>query len=243
MIGNFNTHQIIGNYINKNINDNNFDNVKFTCDDIFRNSTEDISKNKKNKISLDYYIIFYTLQNSGTFYLAVVLKDSLYSEENNLIYELFEDIDHQGIKKLVNKKGVLTHVGIQNLKFCLELYQENNRKNSENKKEKEKENEDIFVKNKNNNINKDMSKIALLNNEINDIHTNVKESVKNMITNVNEMHDLDTKSAKIKDTSYQFQKDSGALERQIRFQKFVNSCVIICILSIIFIIVIYLIIN
>ena len=239
MIGNFNTHQIIGNYINNNITDSNFDNVKYTCDDIFRNSTEDLSKNKKNKICLDYYIIFYTLQNSGTFYLAVVLKDSLYNEEENLIYELFEDIDHQGIKKLVNKKGVLTHVGIQNLKFCIDLYQENNRKNNENKKEKE--NENIFVKNKN--INKDMSKIALLNNEINDIHINVKESVKNMITNVNDMHDLDTKSAKIKDTSYQFQKDSAALENKIRFQKFVSKIVIFCVLTIIFIIVLYLIIS
>ena len=128
MIGNYNTHQEIGNYINKDLNDNNFENVKFTCDDIFHNSSEAISNRKKNKIILDYYIIFYTLQNSGTFYLAVVYKDSLYGEEEHLIFELFEDIDHQGIKKLVNKNGVLTHVGMQNLKFCIELNQENNRK-------------------------------------------------------------------------------------------------------------------
>ena len=123
MIGNINTHQPIGNYINTKINDNNFDNIKFTCDDIFINSCENISKNIKNKMQLDYYIIFYTIKNSGTFYLAVVLKNSLYSQEEHLIFELFEDIDHQGIKKLVNKNGVLTHVGEQNLKFCIELYQ------------------------------------------------------------------------------------------------------------------------
>ena len=47
MMGNYNTHQQIGNYMNNNLKDNNFDNVKFTCDDIFHNSSEDLEKNKK----------------------------------------------------------------------------------------------------------------------------------------------------------------------------------------------------
>ena len=229
MIGNYNTRQPIGNYINNNINDNNFDNVKFTCDDIFQNTSDDLSKNKKNKIYLDYYIIFYTLKNSGTFYLAVVLKDSLYGEEEHLIFEFFEDIDHQGIKKLVNKEGVLTHVGLQNLKFCIEIYQENNRKISINKKDDEND----YKKN-------DMSKIALLNNEINDIQTNMKESVKNMITNVSEMRDLDDKSSKIKDSSYQFQKDSAYLEREIKYKKLIRKVILYGVLSLILIILLYL---
>ena len=226
MMGNYITHQPIGSYINSNLNDNNFDNVKFTCDDIFHNSSDDLSKNKKNKIYLDYYIIFYILKNSGTFYLAVALKNSLYGKEENLIFELFEDIDHQGIKKLVNKNGVLTHVGQQNLKFCIEIYQENNKKN---------------IENENNNKNNDMSKIALLNNEINDIHSNMKKSVKNMITNVNEMQDLDNKSSKIKDTSYQFQKDSAALEKKIRFQKLIRKIIVFSILFLFLFIILYLI--
>ena len=226
MIGNCNTHQKIGNYINNNINDKNFDNVKFTCNDIFHNSSEDLPKNKKNKIYLDYYIIFYTIKDSGTFYLAVALKNSLYGTEENLIFELFEDIDHQGIKKLVNSSGVLTQVGEQNLKFCIELYQENNRKNKDN------ENKDK---------NKDLSKIALLNTEIKDIHTNMKKSVKNMITNVNDMHDLDEKSSKIKDSSYQFQKDSAALERKLRYRKLIRKLIVFSILSIIVLIILYLI--
>ena len=230
MIGNFNTHQPIGNYINNTINDNNFDNIKFTCDDIFLNSSEDLAKNKKNKISLDYYIIFYTLKNSGTFYLAVTLKNSLYNKEENLIFEFFEDIDNQGIKKLVNKNGVLTRVGEQNLKFCIELYQENNRKKNDKRKNDEK-----FYKNK------DSSKIALLNNEIKEIQTNMKESVKNMITNVNDMKDVDNKSSKIKDTSYQFQKDSAELEKKIRYQKFYRKLILYNSLAIILIILIYLI--
>ena len=230
MIGNINTHQPIGNYINTKINDNNFDNIKFTCDDIFINSCENISKNIKNKMQLDYYIIFYTIKNSGTFYLAVVLKNSLYSQEEHLIFELFEDIDHQGIKKLVNKNGVLTHVGEQNLKFCIELYQENNRKNNKNRRDNE-----IYFKNK------DMSKISLLNNEISDIQTNMKETVKNMITNVNDMNDLDDKSSKIKESSYQFQKDAVEIEKKMLYRKFIRKLILYNILAIILIILIYLI--
>ena len=229
MIGNFNTHQPIGNYINNKIEDNNFDNVKFTCDDIFLNSSDGLAKNKKNKISLEYYIIFYTLKNSGTFYLAVTLKNSLYSKEENLIFELFEDIDNQGIKKLVNKEGVLTHVGLQNLKFCIELYQENNRKKSDKRKNDEK-----FLKKK------DSSKTALLNKEINEIQTSMKESVKNMITNVNDMTEADNKSLKIKDTSYQFEKDSAELEKKIRYRKFYRKLIMYNSFAIILIILIYL---
>ena len=233
MIGNYNTHRPIGYYINSNINDNNFDNVKFTCDDIFQKFTEDSSKNKKNKLNLDYYIIFYTLKNSGTFYLAVVLKNSLYSKEENLIFELFEDIDHQGIKKLVNKDGVLTHVGEQNLKFCIEVYQENNRKKRKNSIDE--------IYNENDFKNKDTSKIALLNSEINDIQTNMKQSVKNMITNVNDIQDLDNKSSKIKDSSYQFQKDSAYLEKEVKYRKLLRKILIYSVLSIILIFLLYLI--
>ena len=228
MIGNYNTHQEIGNYINKDLNDNNFENVKFTCDDIFHNTTEALSNRKKNKIILDYYIIFYTLQNSGTFYLAVVYKNSLYGNEENLIFELFEDIDHQGIKKLVNKNGVLTHVGMQNLKFSIELNQENNRKNIKNKNN---DNDTDYLKGKDN------SKIALLNNEIKDIHSNVKQTVKNMLQNVNDIQELDEKSDKIKDSSFQFQHDSAIIEKKMRIRKLYRKFLMFSVICIIFLII------
>ena len=230
MIGNYNTHQEIGNYINKDLQDKNFENVKFTCDDIFRKCSESISNNRKNKIFLDYYIIFYTLKNSGTFYLAVVYKNSLYEYEEHLIFELFEDIDHQGIKKLVNENGILTQVGMMNLKFSIELNQENNRKNIY---KKNYNNENDFMKNK------DTSKIALLNNEIKDIHTNVKETVQNMIHNVNDMQDLDEKSEKIKDSSFQFKRDLAILEQQIKYKKFFRKFLIYSFICIIFLIILY----
>ena len=231
MIGNYITHQSIGNYINSDIKDKNFDNVKYACDDIFRNLSEDLLDNKKNIVRLDYYTIFYSLKNSGTFYLAVALKNSLFGEEENLIYELFEDIDHQGIKKLVDKNGFLTQVGQQNLKFCIEVFQENNNKKIfEDKKD-----------NENPNKNEDISKIAFLNNEINDIQNNMKESVKNIITNVNDMHELDDKSSKIKDTSFQFQKDSAKIEKRMRFRKLICKLIFYTILLLILIFLLYLI--
>ena len=125
----------------------------------------------------------------------------------------------------------MTRVGNQNLKFCIELFQENNRKNKYS--ELNRDNQSFFIKNK------DTSKIALLNNELNDIQNNMKESVKNMISNVNEMQDLDDKSAKIKDTSYQFQKDSAILEQQIIYRKVCRKVLIYCIFILIFIIIFY----
>lgn len=161
----------------------------------------------------------------------------MYNSEQDLIFELFEDIEHQGIKKLVNKNGELTRVGNQNLKFCIELFQENNRKNKSNEANQDKDNEYFYMKNKDKD--KDKDKISLLNNEINDIHNNVKESVKNMITNVNDMNDLDNKSLKIKDSSEQFQKDSAVLERKIRFRKLIRKILIYCIFALIIILIIY----
>ena len=230
MIGNYNTHQEVGNYFSKDLNDNNFENVKFTCDDIFHNSSEVIS-NKKNKIILDYYIIFYTLKNSGTFYLAVVYKNSLYEEENNLIFELFEDIDHQGIKKLVNSNGVLTNIGMMNLKFCIELNQETNRKRNKNNNNY---NENDFLLKQ-----KDNSKISLLNNEIKDIHNNVQETVKNMIHNVNDIQELNEKSENIKDSSFQYKQNLALIEQQIKYKKFFRKFFIYSIICIIFLIILY----
>ena len=164
MIGNINNNrQEIGNYFDSNLSDNNFDNVKFTCNDILKNLSKDVNENKKNKIVLDNFLIFYILKISGTFYLAVVFKNSIYGKKENLIFEFFEDIDHQGIKKLVDSNGVLTHVGMQNLKFCIDVFEENVRKKNINK------NDDDNIENK------DKEKISLLNNKIDDIHLHIKE--------------------------------------------------------------------
>ena len=236
MMGNYQTHKEIGSYLDNTIDNKNFENIKFTCDDIFRHSSEEQAKTKKNKIEIDKHIIFYTFTNSGIFYLAVIIKNSLYSKNENLVYELFEDVENRGIKKLVDKNGELSLVGKQNLKFCIEQDQEANRK-IDNNKINSSSLTDYFRGKKE----KDTSKLSLLSNELNDIQNNVKESMKNIINNVSEMQDLDDKSEKIKDVSFKFQKDSSMLERKVRYRKYLHRAMIICILIIIVIIILYLI--
>ena len=232
MMGNYQTHKEIGSFLDNNMDNSNFENIKFTCDEIFKNSSEEKSKTKKNKVEKEKYIIFYTFTNSDIFYLAVIAKNSLYSQNENLVYELFEDVENRGIKKLVGKNGVLTNVGKQNLKFIIEQDQEANRKPKDNKNSSIA---DYFRGSKE----KDTSKLSLLSNEITNIQENVKESVKNIINNVTEMQDLDDKSAKIKDVSFQFQKDSSMLERKVRFRKILHRAMIICVVTMIIIMIFY----
>lgn len=260
MMGNFLTHIEIGTYTENPIIDTNQENipssssdikkVKLKCQNIFYNLNEENSKNKKNKEIFDNYKIFYFLTSTNTFYIAVIEKNSFYYEEENLIFELFEDIDHQGIKKLIdNKTGQLMRVGKQNLKFCIE-------KEKESIKKKFIENNNYFFDNKKknndqkNNINEsestgisvginvnssekndytDGSKISLLNKEITDVKNDVKNSVKNMINNVSDMKNLNEKSVKIKDLAYQFQKDSFDLEKKMKWQKMKKQVIGICI--------------
>ena len=235
MMGNYQTHKEIGTFLDNNMDNSNFENIKFTCDNIFKNSSEEQSKIKKNKVEKEKYIIFYTFTTSGIFYLAVIAKNSLYSKNDNLVYELFEDVENRGIKKLVGKNGELTIVGKQNLKFIIEQDQEANKKNQNSKSNSSIT--DFFRGSKENE--KDGSKLSLLSNEINNIQENVKESVKNIINNVTEMQDLDDKSAKIKDSSFLFQKDSSMLERRVRFRKILHRAMIICVITMILIMIFY----
>ena len=228
MIGDYLKHNEIGTYVDTNIDNDDFKIILSKVDDIFYNITEKQTKAKKNKVELEKYIIFYTFANINIFYLAVVLKGSLYSQQPNLVYELFEDVENRGIKKLVNESGQLTIVGKQNLKFCIEQDQETNRKNNENLKSFKDKNEG-----------KDMAKLSLINNELNDIQDNVKESMRNILTNVNDMQDIDEKSSKIKDLSDQFQKDSTILERKLRYRKYIHRALIICLAVIILIAILF----
>ena len=240
LIGNCNTHKKIGSYIDNKIDNKNIDNIKFTCDEIFLKNSENPPKSTKNKTETEKYIILYTIKNSIFFYLAVVLKNSLYSEHENLIYELFDDIENSGIRKLVDKNGELSFIGKQNLKFCIEQDLEENKKALQNQNENSTNNTNI-----NNSLNdyyedkNYVSKLSLLNNEINDIQNDVKQSMKNIIGNVNEMQELDEKSSKIKDISFQFQKDASILQRKVRCRKILYITIIISIILVIIIIVLF----
>ena len=128
LIANQETQKEIGNFldnsdINNNIND--FNDIVLKSRELLKSDNSSI-KGKKNKLSLENHNIYYMITNSDYFYLAAVRKNSQYCKKENLIFELMEDIDHQGIKKLVDKNGELTNVGKQNLKFSIEKYQESN---------------------------------------------------------------------------------------------------------------------
>lgn len=175
-------------------------------------SNEIQNKSKRNRMSLENHNIYYIITQSNTFYLATVRKNSFYSEQEHLMFELFEDIDNQMIYKLVDKNGELTIVGRQNLKFLIEKYQD-------------MKNESSTLKGPlglplTTNDNEPKSKILEVNSHINDITSGMKESVKNMISNVNEMQDLDNKSSRIKDTSFKFHQESVNLERKIQWQNY-----------------------
>ena len=51
---------------------------------------------------------------------------------------------------------------------------------------------------------------------------------------INEMNEIDEKSGKIKDTSFQFQKDSADLEQKMKFRKLIFKVLIYSIFIIIF---------
>ena len=202
IIGDYHKKSELGHYLceDNSLSDDDKNYIISQATNLYKNFGEKDIETKEN-IILDnnHFCIFYSITSSGTFYLAVTSINSIYSDKNNLMFEFFEDIEHQGIKKLVDKNGNLSRVGNQNLKFIIE---------QNNSKMKEQNNDD--------GENKDNNKIDILNNQINDINNDVKNSVKNMIVSVNEMKDLDNKSSEIKNISYKFQQESYDVERKMR---------------------------
>ena len=90
-------------------------------------SEKDIGSKEYKILDNNTFSIFYLITSSGTFYLSIVSIHSIYMDQNNLMFEFFEDLEHQGIKKLIdNNTGKLSRVAIQNLKFNIE----NNNNNS-----------------------------------------------------------------------------------------------------------------
>ena len=78
-----------------------------------------------------------------------------------------------------------------------------------------------------------------MNSQLNDIKKDVKLSVRNMINNVNDMKEIDTKSAQIKDTSYKFQQDAANLERRMKCRKYLMKTVLYSLIAIPVIYVLY----
>ena len=54
----------------------------------------------------------------------------------------------------------------------------------------------------------------------------MKQNVKNMINNMNDMNEIEGKSVSIKDTSFQFQKDSKELENKMKRAALKNKIIV-----------------
>ena len=122
MLGNYFYHKEIGFYINESISD------KYNQSDLnqiiskSKNIFENIEKNNlkmyaKYKEISDNFIIYYILINSDTFYLSAVTKDFETKFREDDIYDLFSDIESQGIKKLTDKNGELSKIGKKKFKI------------------------------------------------------------------------------------------------------------------------------
>ena len=113
--------------------------------------------------------------NKGILYIVFVEILSIYLEnfKDEAIFELIEEIDNQGIKSNIDKSGKLTNIGKQNLKFAVEKYQNSFFAGNE------------FASNPSliEEAPKD-NKIAVINDQIKGVQNDMKNNVKNMITNI-----------------------------------------------------------
>jgi hypothetical protein len=236
MIGDFNNHKEIGSITDNSNNYYSIDDhnsVISNSKELFLKSSEEKIKNKKNLLTTEKFKIYFTLKNNGTFYLACIKKDELNDKKlekkkEKIIFDLIDDVDNQNIKKLVNKNGELTNVGKQNLKFTIE------KKDKEMVEEKEDFSSNLFESS-----DKSINKITFLNTQLNDIQNDMKLSVKKMITNVNDMRELDTKSAQIKDTSFKYQQDAAYLERKLKCRKYLMKGTFYTLVSLIVLYILY----
>ena len=211
LIANYNTKKEIGEYYEESEENNiNLSKIKSSAKEIVLSN--DKKKEKTNKIAFQEYNFYYKITNLDILYLAVVKKNIKYKE--NLIFELIEDIDHQGIKKLVDKNGELTIVGKQNLKFSIENYQEF-------KKKKESK---IFINSFFEpmipNENEEEDNNQLINEDNITSKNNIVENVKNMIINIKNKENSNN-------NNYQIQKSDNEIQLNLRCQSIRNKIIIL----------------
>jgi len=151
--------------------------------------------------------IYYNLINKGILYIVFVEIMSVYLDnfKDESIFELIEEIDNQGIKSNLDKSGKLNNIGKQNLKFSVEKYQ-----NSFFAEKDFATNPSLIEEAPKDN------KIAVINEQIKGVQNDMKNNVKNMVVNIQDINEMENKSSVIKDASFQFRKDSLALEKKMK---------------------------
>jgi len=162
--------------------------------------------------------IYYNLLNKGILYIVFVEILSIYLEnfKEETIFDLIEQLETQGIKLNVDKYGKLTNVGKQNLKFSVEKYQ-----NTFFAKKELINNPSLIEEAPQDN------KIAVINEQIRGVSNDMKNNVKNMITNIQDINEIENKSVAIKDTSFKFRRDSLALEKKMKKNALRNKIILV----------------
>lgn len=78
-----------------------------------------ISKVLSNHISIGMSI------DGKTFYFAAIKKRNCYTGYKGVFCMLIEEIEHQGIMKMIMASGELSVIGMKNLRFSIEKFKEN----------------------------------------------------------------------------------------------------------------------
>ena len=96
--------------------------VKAKGQELFGSTTETQTQNSSTELT--NFTLYYILTSSNTFYYVAVNKKLQEVVKSNMIFELIEDLEHQGIKLQVDKvnEGQFSSVGQQNLKFTIDKY-------------------------------------------------------------------------------------------------------------------------
>lgn len=210
LFNDFITKKGIGSYLNKRINTSQTDIQEITSkfEEILNQSKLSEIKNKKNKLTSVKYNYLYFLNKNNVFFFGAILKSSQNSNENSL-FELIEDIEHQGILKLVDKNKELTNVGKQNLIYLIEKYlNEKSRSNSSGDQSFEKNSYEL----------ENRDKILTVSNDVNEIKDNMKAGMKNLFSNIDMANELDSKAMRINNNSLLFKQDSENLRKQTQWR-------------------------
>ena len=225
--------EIVGTYENNVLNNSSLKN------EIESKSKELISQIKSESISVKKNINFkkeeneaidiYYLSTNNILYLSFIEIKSSNSKsfKDNYIYELLENLESQNVKKFVGDDGKLSNVGLQNLKISIDNY--HNTYNYGN--------ESLI------DDNPQSQKISDINSQINDVKNDMKENVKNMITNMQDMNEIEGKAVNIKDSSFQFQKDSKNLENKMRRINYRNGILLLFVICALWCVILYILIK
>ena len=179
--------------------------IESKCKELISQIKTEISTVKKhlNFKNLDNKTIdiYYLSTNNGTLYLTFLELNDQTSKsfKDNYIYEFLENIESQNLKKLVDDDGKLSKAGHQNLKIAIENYHNTYHLGNETLIDDDPQSH----------------KISIINDHINDVKNNM-----------NDMNEIEGKSVSIKDTSFQFQKDSRELEKKMRRAALRNKIII-----------------